>query len=251
MRIDSTPFYLNPVPDPGCYGEITGPEALHAGKSKRLLAGDHLYLMDGRGTMALARILDQSPRSDVLRIQVEETESYTEPVPRLTLASAIAKGDRQSVLLGMAVQMGMNHYIPLKCEHGVVNHTSNMKKRWDKIILQSCKQCRQPYIPTVSHPMMLERLCESSRESVSNGSSLMIVGDPDGESLDSMNLLEPLGLEEIILMIGPEGGFSRSEKQLLDDQKTLKLRLSDHILRIETAAIAICAAIHQQITSRR
>lgn len=251
LRIDSTPFYLSPIPGPGSYGEISGPEAVHAGKSRRLLVGEHLYLMDGRGTTALARILDQSPRSDVLKIQVEETDHFSAPLPQLTLASAIAKGDRQSSLLSMSVQMGMNHYIPLKCEHSVVNYTSNMQKRWDKVILQSCKQCRQPYTPTVSQPMTLEKLCESNRESLSTGTRLMVAGDPDGKSLDSMNLPNPLNLEEIILVIGPEGGFSRSEKQLLSGQKILKLRLSDHILRIETAAIAICAAVCQHIISKR
>jgi len=251
LRVDSTLFYLSLIPESGSYGEIAGSEALHASKSRRLIVGDHLYLMDGKGTMALARILDQSPHDEILKIQVEETEYIPSPRPRLTLASAIAKGDRQSALLGMSVQMGMNHYTPLECERSVVRYTPNMQQRWNKIILQSCKQCRQPYLPILGQPMTLEKLYESKREPVSKGACVIIAGDPDGKSLDSMNLSNPLHLEEIILMIGPEGGFSSSEKQFLNDQKILKLCLSDHILRIETAAVAACAAVHQHIISKR
>jgi len=251
LRIDSAPFYLNPIPEPGCYAEIAGPEAFHAGKSRRLTTGDHLYLMDGKGTMAMARIINQLPRGGVLKILIVESECHRSPDPRVMLASAIAKGDRQSVLLSMTVQMGISQYIPLECTHSAVRYTPYMQKRWKKVILQSCKQCRQPYIPGISQSMTLEGLCQSNGESMSKGTCLIIAGDPEGESIESLGPLNLSILEEIILMVGPEGGFSDSEKQFLRDQKILELRLSEHTLRIETAAIAICAAIRQQIISRR
>ncbi|MCY4218605.1 MAG: RsmE family RNA methyltransferase [Gammaproteobacteria bacterium] len=250
MRVDSTPIYLNPIPEPGSHGVIAGPEALHASKSRRLVVGDNLYLMDGKGTKALARILDQSLRGDVLNVQIMESDHFTETVPQLTLASAIAKGERQSTLLSMAVQAGMNNYVPLEYEHSAVYYSSKMQKRWDNVILQSCKQCRRPYIPTFRPSMSFKKLCELNRESGLKGRCLMIAGDSEGESLHSMNFTNLHNYEEIILIIGPEGGYSRSEKQLITDQKILKLCLSDHILRIETAAIAICAVVHQQIISK-
>ncbi len=252
MKIDLPLFYLSPIPERGSHGIISGPEALHASKSRRLEIGDHLHLMDGKGTMGLARILDRSPRGNELRVQVEDSEHFPEETgPQLILASAIAKGDRQSTLLSMAVQAGMNQYVPIEYEHSVMHYTSKMQKRWDNVALQSCKQCRRPFTPSFRSPSTIEQLFEAKRDSVLSGSCLMIVGESEGESAHSLNIRNLHGYEEIILVIGPEAGFSNSEKQFLNDQKILKLCLSDHILRIETAAIAICAVVHQLIISTR
>ena len=198
--------------------------------------------------MALATIQDRLSQGDVLRIKVEESCLYPAAHPRLVLASAIPKGNRQAVMFSMAVQAGMNGYMPLECDHSAVRYRPHMRNRWNNVILQSCKQCRQPYTPTLHPALSVEQLLALNLQSVLDGKRLLIVGDPEGEPLESMMSVNPPHLEEIILVVGPEGGFSDSEKKLLSAQKILKLRLSNHVLRIETAAIALCAVLHQKIT---
>jgi 16S rRNA (uracil1498-N3)-methyltransferase len=56
-------------------------------------------------------------------------------------------------------------------------------------------------------------------------------------------------IEALVLVVGPEGGFSDNETMLLDQQNSLKLRISNHILRTETAAISMIAAMNQAIWS--
>lgn len=251
MDIDTPPFYLNAIPEPGCVAEITGSEALHASKSRRLAIGDHMHAMDGKGTIARARIVARFARGDKLKVKIEESNVLSPPQPRIVLASAVAKGERQSILLSMAVQLGMNDYIPLECERSVVRYRSTMDDRWNKIILQSSKQCRQAYLPNIHRAMTLRQLLESNEKSARDGGCVHIVGDRGGEPLTSVDSANFVKAREIFLIIGPEGGLSDSEKQILNAKKILKLRLANYVLRIETAAIALCTAVHQLVISKR
>lgn len=251
MEIDDSLFFQDPIPDPGSLQTMVGPEALHACRSRRLAVGENLYLTDGKGMVARARIEDRSPRCDSLTVMIEETVVNPAPSPRLVLASAIPKGDRQSVMLGMAVQLGMNDYIPLECDRSATRYSDRMNHRWRKVVLESMKQCRQTHMPAIRDARTLEHLLDVSREPVEKRSRVLIVGDPQGDCADVDDCADWARLEEIVLIVGPEGGFSSAEKQLLKREKVLKLRLSDRILRTETAAISLCSAVYQYFFAKR
>src|SRR5688572_4169822 len=113
-------FYCETLPAPGEVARLHGDEARHAAASRRLKAGDMLWLFDGRGAVARARFQALHDRGREVETVVEEKQQLPRPQPEIHLAAALPKGDRAAVLLDMATQLGISAFTPLLCEHGVV-----------------------------------------------------------------------------------------------------------------------------------
>lgn len=240
--VDSIPpiFYA-----PGSYGcgdviTIAGEEASHITQSRRMRIGDEVHITDGIGKQAIAIIQDIAVKAKTIDLQINQEKIVAEPQRDIILVSAIAKGDRQSIMLNMATQLGMRRYLPLLCEHSVVVFQEKMRQRWHRIILGACKQSRQCYFPTIGEQVDLQSLVLRYGDD-----AIFMVGDPDGEDIFKLNHGFATAHKQVFLLVGPEGGFSRREREIICAQNVLKLRLGRQILRTETAAVAMLAALNQ------
>jgi 16S rRNA (uracil1498-N3)-methyltransferase len=222
--------------------EITGSEAGHILQSRRLSLGDEITLADGKGLSATAVIerVKNGQRSLIANI-IRVEKICRSPVRRI-LAAAIPKGDRQAVLLNMATQLGMDEYWPLHCDRSVVRFQDKMRERWHRLIVGACKQSRQFYFPTVGSEKRIDNI-------IANESSqrLVVVGDVKGLSIFDVKKQLTEDILEILMLIGPEGGFSTREQELLEQKNILKLRLGNQILRTETASVSLLATVNQLI----
>lgn len=215
---------------------VDASEARHAATSRRQRKGEQVLLVDGKGSRAEATIvgLDRSG----MELRIESIEQVPAPRPAVVLATAVAKGDRQSVLLDMATQMGVVEYIPLICEHSVVKPDAHNVPRWYRICTQACKQSHNSYLPEISAPRSPRELASSMRET---GTPLYLAA-LDGEPLPS-----DVGVDKVAVCVGPEGGFSSSEIIELKEAGARPLSLGPNILRIETAAIAAVNAMQLRL----
>lgn len=212
---------------------LTGDEARHAAVVRRLKAGDALSLFDGCGTLAQARIENVSRRGDDIALLIVERHIEPAPLRALHLACALPKGDRQAVLLDMATQLGMTHFTPLRCEHGVAQATEAASARWARIVLEACKQSRRLYLPALNPP---GGPGEVASQAIARGDRVLIA-HPDGERL---SVPEGSG---VTLMIGPEAGFTAAEVEQVLAAGARKVALGPQILRIEAAAVAMLGAM--------
>lgn len=219
---------------------LSGEEAKHILLSRRLKIGQQIVLTNGKGVMARGNINAINSRLTSLSIAIDSSEMIEPPNVKLTLASAIPKGERQSIMLSMVTQLGMNEYIPLLCDYSVVKYEKKMHQRWHRLFVSACKQSRQYYIPVVREECGLTELL--SRK---NPHCALIMGDPGGETIVDIRSEIDIKTKEIILLVGPEGGFSERESTLMESRGVLKLRLSNQILRTETAAISMLGAVNQ------
>ena len=242
--IDHTPpiFYA-----PGEYtcGEVItldGEEAKHIALSRRMKLGDEVNITNGVGIKAKAVIENIEAKAKAIDLKITELSVLSEFHHYITLVSAIAKGDRQSVMLNMATQLGMNQFLPLLCDHSVVSFQDKMRQRWFRIIVGACKQSRQYYFPTIGEQIDLEMLFSTFQKD-----AVFLVGDPDGDDIISVNSAFTELPKNIFLLVGPEGGFSAREREIMSSQNVLKLKLGEQILRSETAAAALLAACNQII----
>lgn len=149
-------------------------------------------------------------------------------------------------MLDMAVQLGMSGFVPLECDFSAHRFRHTMVQRWNRVLIESCKQCRQVHCPWIGEPTNLAGLFTNHHEEMADGTCLAVAGDPTGESLAVLNLSHDHEIGTLLLVVGPEGGFSDREKSLMDRQNILKLRLSDQILRTEAAAVALLSAVYQR-----
>ncbi len=233
-------FYLDSGLHPGEEKHITGEEAVHILQSRRLRCGDRFILTNGQGTRAIAEILSIRDKREGLTVHIRSATLEERPFIRKTLGAAIPKGERQAILLGMATQLGMDAYFPLICEHSVVKYRPKTKERWRRIVIGACKQCRQCHFPVIGEPGTVRSVLDSAHPD-----TLIVMGDLQGKPVEAANAEITPGIREVLMLVGPEGGFSEAEKQFMSSRNVLKLRLSNQILRTETAAVSILAAVNQ------
>lgn len=215
---------------------LTGGEANHV-KAQRLQPGDAVALFDGHGSVARGNIRTIARRE--IRIAIAATECEPPPLPRLELHCAVPKGERISVLLDMATQLGMSRFIPIRWQRGVVDPGARAKERWQRICIEACKQSRRLYVPEIAAPAALEDAAAQARRA----GALVIAAHPQSGT-------SPLGIAKIAeanriaLFVGPEGGLTDDEVEVLENADGHLISLGNAILRIEAAAISLIVAVN-------
>lgn len=214
-------------------------------RARRLDVGDTLSVTNGRGQIALGKIVKAAARRDKLEVMLCEVESIPKPGFSTMLMGALPKGDRQSTMLDMSTQLGMTHFYPLRCEYGVQRAIPKMFERWHRIVREASKQCRQPHFPILGDEVELHRVLSDNQDR-----TLLLYADAEGiamEQLFSQGRIDSkwLDIESIILLVGPEGGFSEAEIECLEQSKAIPIALGHYVLRTEAAAISMLAGLNQ------
>jgi 16S rRNA (uracil1498-N3)-methyltransferase len=167
-----------------------------------------------------------------IAVPYEKFLSSPEPSIEITLACAVLARQRMLFVAQKATELGVSRIVPLLTEHSVpVSGLDHEKAHaWPGQIIRAAKQCRRSSLPELCAPMTLEAFLSSP---ISLQSDLRICLD-DTVSPFRIHKENP---HSIILFVGPEGGFSDSERALFKD-KVQFLTFGGRILRAETAVLA-------------
>jgi 16S rRNA (uracil1498-N3)-methyltransferase len=205
------------VADPAA-PELTPEDHHHLARVLRLTPGEVVIAADGHGGSAICRFTGDGPL-------LEPTAAVTRhprPVPALTIGFAPAKGDRPEWVVQKLTELGVDRIVPLVTERGVVRwdraRAAKAVERFGRIAREAAAQSRRPWLPVLDEPVALGDLVERDR-------AVLAVADLGGG---------PPSLEQPVLAIGPEGGWSDAERAL----GLPSVRLGDGVLRAETAAVA-------------
>lgn len=231
-------FYFPEIPAVGSTLHLTGDEARHAAGARRLTTGENLWLFDGRGTIACATLAHITGRGNELELRVLERRTEPPSKPIIHLACALPKGDRTAVLFDMATQLGMTQFTPLACERSVVKPSAANRERWQRICLEACKQSRRLYLPAIDPPATPAELAARAAAS----SQALWLAHPSGGAIPAFATKD--SAHDVTILIGPEGGFTGKEIEQLRAAGAKTIGLGQAILRIETAAVAVLAAIN-------
>jgi 16S rRNA (uracil1498-N3)-methyltransferase len=214
---------------------IDGDQAHHLLKVMRTKPGDQVTLFDGQGTEYLTEVESVTKKS--LSLTVLSTREKSKPNPEVTIAVALPKGDRQKFLIEKLVELGASKLIPLTTERSVAIANEKSIERLKKQVIEASKQCGRAYLMEIGTTKKLQQLIEESSlmEDSLHSPSIHLVADPYTESrLSEVDL----GQQPAVIAVGPEGGFSDKELELLEEAGWKKVCISKNVLRIETAAIA-------------
>jgi len=161
------------------------------------------------------------------------------PLMPITLATAWPKGSRADDLVQRAAESGVERIVPLRCARSVVGReefSMARHERWLRILRETCQQCRRPVLPNLDRqPVDLKEVLKEAP--LAHPIALLPGGWPLQHELD---LRAP---REVLLIVGPEGGFDDQEELWLADAGVATAGLVPTILRIEAAgplAAAIC-----------
>jgi 16S rRNA (uracil1498-N3)-methyltransferase len=229
-------FYAEAIPEPGEIVVLDAEETRHATRSRHLETGSEATLFDGQGRTARIRLAEVSRRSATA--VVLEAQEHPAPRRRIHLACALPKGDRISTLLSMATQLGMTDFTPLAAQRSVVRPGPEAPERWLRIVREAGKQSRRPWQPAFHPPQSPQEAAESAAPE-----TRVWLMDAEGEKPEAEHAQEA---GDLLLLVGPEGGFAPEELGQIKAAGARGLTLSSGILRIETAAVAALARLGRQ-----
>jgi len=192
----------------------------------RLRKGENVVLFDGRSNERLYKIKDLKP----LEIHVELVTEFQPKNPKrdVFLFWSLLKKDNSDWVIQKCTELGVSHFIPILTER--TEKTGFDIERATKITIEAAEQCGRSDIPSIHEPMRISHIF--SRQ-IAKNLQFVVCEQISEEKELKLDISKPIGL-----LVGPEGGWSDSEKQLFKDQNIQHLNLHDFTLRAETAAIA-------------
>jgi 16S rRNA (uracil1498-N3)-methyltransferase len=219
---------------------VSGDDLRHIRTVLRKRPGDTLLLLDGEGTEYTATIS-----------RMEKSEIYAEIVsgvkkvirqPLVTLGQGLPKSDKMDWIVQKATELGVSDIVPLITERTIVKAKDEGKRisRWQKIAREAAMQSSRPDIPQVrpmaSFPDFLLSLDPRPL-------TLLLFPWEEGTEPVKNVLRQKIGVKNIIVLIGPEGGFSSVEAGMAKEKGFHLISLGPNILRSETAAVAVLSMI--------
>lgn len=228
-------FFVD-TPIHGNKAEFAGAEAQHLTKVMRGKPGDEVTLFDGSGIEYPARVRHISRSTVELEVLARKAVDR-ELAFSLTLGVALPKGDRQRWLIEKAVELGVTRLVPLRTARGVAQPADRTLTRLRRAVVEASKQCGRNCLMQIGESLSVT---EFSAKAPRDAIRLLAHPAPNATSLASA--LSGEVLRDVWLAVGPEGGFTEDELSDLRDGWQM-VSLGARILRIETSAIALAAAL--------
>ena len=210
----------------------------------RMKVGDELQLNDPLGRVAAATIANDAEgalRVKVTSIQAADSRAAS---PRLVIASAWPKGKRAGFMVEKCAELGVDALVPLRFERSVVSKDEESEglARLRRIAAEASKQCGRASVMEI---MPEHSLAQFLTERASKGLTLWL--NPRAET-NLNQQLQTGGVQDLALIVGPEGGFTPEEEHQLTQLHIKAVRIAQHVLRIETAAISAAALCRTFLT---
>lgn len=224
---------------------IRGQDARHIGKVLRLKTGDEIAVVAKDGQAGRAVITAVGPTSVSLDL-VEALAISCEPPVAVWLAQGLPKGDKFEYIIQKAVEIGAAGIIPLATDFSAVQYDEVRQRsrlvRWRKVAEEAAKQCGRTALPTVTE---VKSLAEVLAGAADGTAAIMLYEGQTGGSLQAALDADPASA--YLLLVGPEGGFSKAEADLVQARGGRLAGLGPRILRTETASlVGLTIIMHQK-----
>jgi len=249
------------LPSPNSPVILSPEEARHARKVLRLRNGDRVEALDGQGHKIVAQLGSQGDETCLEWVAMEDGGSHslersgteTKDILPLDLEISVLKGDAMEWTIEKAVELGVHSLTPLITDHTVVQIQAKgedyFRQRWQKIADQALKQCGRLNRLEIRSPQFFKAWLKSPQLMAEGQIRLWCdeAGIQEAPFLGTWALKnqDPLRNSHLSLLIGPEGGWSRLEKEQLrglsersGDLSWVRVHLGPSILRAGTAALS-------------
>ena len=224
--------------------ELSTAESHHALHVLRLTSGETVELFDGRGNLADGEIA-KARRGKVSVRVAGRRRAADRPRPQVHLAFAAAKGKRLDWLLAKATELGAASLTPVHFERSVVKPADlagTKRERWRGQCVAAAKQSHLNWLPEIRGPLALGAYLQNfdSARGVGLAGSVSPQAAPVRDALDAASAGSA---GEVHVLVGPEGGMTDAEYAAAEAAGFVPVRLGYATLRIETACVALIAAV--------
>lgn len=221
-------------------------ESAHCVRVLRHREGDNVCVIDGAGTMYECVLSQASPKAAVARIEKANPGWGSHPY-RLEMAVCPTKNiDRYEWFVEKATEVGADRFVPVIGEHSERKVLKTERLR--RIVLSAAKQSLKAAVPEIAEPLTVKEFIASVADSPALKMIACCFEDESHPRTSVMQALSDTDRREYIVLIGPEGDFSREEVRLAIEAGFIPVHLGESRLRTETAALAaVFAAYYNNI----
>lgn len=214
-------------------------------RSRRLHDGDEVVVLDGKGLRARGKLTRSGTAVALFTFEEKFLSSSSpsssslppgEPTTHVTVALACAETARVEWAIEKGTECGAAGFVLLDAERSQRSHVAVLSKRIPRLIRiaeEATKQCDRTIVPFVEGPKSTEEFLRGSI-----GREAFVVLDPSGAAAE-----RPGAHGDLVVAIGPEGGFAPSEILLFAEKSPVFLSLGARILRLETAVVVALARL--------
>ncbi len=230
-------FYVPPSQIRANTATITGSEQHHLRNVLRIPPGETIRIIDGRGNVYTAEILDTPTNRSSSPARIQTHEFQARLLPTLTLFQGCPKNNKMELILQKTTELGVTQIVPVHSERALQKPSQNRYERWHRILISATKQCKRAWLPELCNAQQFETSLAQLEKF-----SLRLLLNPQAEAHHIKTVLqETRNPNAIALFVGPEGGFSAQEITAAIESGCILVTLGRNILRTETAAITAVA----------
>ncbi len=232
-------FFVDANAFPGTTVTLANETAHHVIHGLRLRTNEKLILINPDEKQYLCRILRIERRSVQVEV-IEEVETVTESPVHIALGISLINTSKLDTIIRHVTELGVTEIIPFEAERSQLKrfHVEKRKKRWQEIVKSASQQSGRVRLPIVSDAISFEELLGKDYFDLK-----LISWEKEGNmSLGNIHR-NFQDTNRIIVLIGPEGGFTEKEIEMTKKAGYLPFGLGPRILRCETAAIVSVALV--------
>ena len=228
-------IFIHSTPSANENVTIEGEDSRYLAVVLRASKGDEVVLVYPDGARQLAEVAAVSQKSVELRPVGKPVPAPKDDGGRIVLVQGMLKGQKMDLVIQKATELGVGAIVPVECERTVLRETRK-HDRWTKIALEASRQCGRTKPPLVHEPVGLMDYLRG----LVNARGVIFYEAPGMRELEPADV-NGVGAGELLIAVGPEGGFAKAEVEAVKSAGLVVRGLGPNILRAETASIAAVA----------
>ncbi|GAE26953.1 ribosomal RNA small subunit methyltransferase E [Halalkalibacter wakoensis JCM 9140] len=226
--------------------QLVGEDVKHIVKVMRMDLGDKIVCSDNDARTVICTISSYSDKEVIAEI-IEELHPETELPVKVTIAQGLPKGDKLDYIIQKGTELGATAFLPFSASRSIVKWDEKKAdkkiERLEKIAKEAAEQSYRERIPVISNVFSFQKLLQQ----LSAYDVVIVAYEESAKAGEKAQLAQVLSKalpgQNILIVIGPEGGITEDEVASLTEHGAILCGFGPRILRTETAALYALAAI--------
>lgn len=228
-------FYIEQIPVNQSSFILSEDTSKHIIQVLRMKQGEQLQLTNGKGEIITVEIISENKKA--AEVNALSTSNIPPRTSNITIAISLIKNtNRFEWFLEKSTEIGISEIIPLICERTEKQHFRH--DRMKNILISAMLQSQQAWLPVLHEPIKFKDIIKNSTHQKKYIAHCI--------EEEKKQLTNEAIKQSTIILIGPEGDFTKEEVEFAKQNNFIPVSLGDTRLRTETAAIVGCVLLNQQ-----